>query len=38
MAKKKAAKKPSESAYPYSYPRVYTLVLWRQQHLALQFS
>lgn len=28
MAKKKAAKKPSESAYPYSYPRVYSLVLW----------
>lgn len=29
MAKKKTAKKkPSESAYPYSYPRVYSLVLW----------
>ena len=28
MAKKKAAKKRSESAYPYSYPRVYSLVLW----------
>lgn len=28
MAKKKAAKKKSESAYPYSYPRVYSLVLW----------
>ena len=28
MAKKKAAKKKSESVYPYSYPRVYSLVLW----------
>lgn len=28
MARKKAAKKKSESAYPYSYPRVYSLVLW----------
>lgn len=29
MSKKKAGKKkPSESAFPYSYPRVYSLVLW----------
>ena len=28
MAKKKTTKKPSESAYPYSCPRVYSLVLW----------
>ena len=27
MAKKKERPKP-ESAYPYSYPRVYSLVLW----------
>lgn len=28
MAKKKATKKKSQSAYQYSYPRVYSLVLW----------
>ena len=28
MAKKTTKKKPSESAYPYSYPVVYSLVLW----------